>query len=210
MKNVFGDKINLRAAICIVVLSSFAGTGVAAQSVVGRGVVAGRNVELFQDGTWRYEQASVGTCRNVSRDVRFCGSDEIWIPLPQVNKELDALYRFDDQRAGFFVYESTGSIAGMSMEVMHKTIIAGAANAGGILPEDVVILDEASSVIDGKETHKLVYTVDISGLGFAYSNSVLIAEGFTLQAVTYTVGREDNAELQKFHASFLNLIEIVE
>lgn len=70
-----------------------------AQTAVGKAVVGGKTVTLFDDGTWKYaDAATAGTfakCEDVTPTARFCGAALGRSGTAPPSPEINAAYRID-------------------------------------------------------------------------------------------------------------------
>ncbi len=189
-------------AAWLIALPSFA------QDVVGRTVIDGRAVTLFDNKSWKFDAAAAVGCRPVTTNFSFCGSPDVWTSLSAIDPGLTAQFQYDDRNYALFVHEKLGRADGMSEELLRKAIIGNAANGSGARVEDIVVLGTGTSLIDGHEASQITYLVNFNGLDLVFRNSFIIADDFSLQAATYSFGKSSDAAFQSLHETYLGLIKL--
>jgi hypothetical protein len=70
-----------------------------AQTAVGKAVVGGKTVTLFDDGTWKFADAAtagmLANCEDVTPTVQFCGAPLGWSGTTPPSPEISAACRID-------------------------------------------------------------------------------------------------------------------
>ena len=172
-----------------------------AQTVVGRAVVDGRTVTLFDDQSWQYETASEAGCKLLSSKLSFCGDLLQWketrVPAPDVI----AAYRYNDRNYGQFIIEDIGTAQGLTTESVRKIVLDIARQASG---QDPVVISVQPVFLADLAGETIVYSFKISGVETIYTNSLFLTENTMLQAMTYAVGTSTHAPLhESIHAELL-------
>lgn len=186
-----------------------------AQEVVGRALVDGKMVEIMSDRTWRFEgedsaQAVTGStantadCTAIHARVSFCIDPNVWTPSPPASSEITAAYRHDDRHYGQFVIEDFGSRDGMTAELMRDFVVRGASARTGQAREEIVILGVEESSLDGMQTETVIYLVELDGFNFVFSNTILVQDAFTMQAITFAIGASYTDQHQGLHTELLS------
>ena len=180
------------------------------QSVVGRTVIEGQRVELLDDNTWRYAEAAAlpAGCQDLREGVSFCAAPAQWQRITNAPPQLTAQYRFDDKTYGQFVVEGVGSSSGITLAGVKETVISYAAQASQMSPAQVPVLEDFPQVVDGQDGDTIVYGATISGMKFVFANTIVINEGRTIQAMTYTFGETFSEDHRNLHAEFLADIRV--
>ena len=112
-----------------------------AQTVVGRAVVEGRTVTLFDDNSWTFDTEAVAdtSCQQVDPNVLFCDAGA-WRPLPK-QQEFDALYSWEGEYYGGLIIEKFGRDQGLNIDLLRTAAITNAAGATGTTPEMIPVID---------------------------------------------------------------------
>ncbi len=191
---------NLYRTLFMVFLLGFGQTATA-QAVVGRAVVDGQIVVLFDDQTWGYEGESAGGCDQFHAALSFCDPDNIWRTSAKPTPDIIAAYRYDDRHYGQFIIENLGRADGFTNEAMRQVVITGAAAASGIPETEIAILDIIDTKISGYQGETIVYEFNISGLNVVFANTLIVEDKFIIQAMTYSIGSgysDKHQELQTY------------
>jgi hypothetical protein len=181
-----------------------------AQSAVGKAVVGGKTVTLFDDGTWKFAEAgaSVQTaCEDVTPSVQFCGSALGWSTTAPASPEINAAYRIDARHYAQYLIEDLGSDDGLTPDFMRQVVLDNAQMATGNTPE---VVDVTSVTLGGLTGDTVVYTVKINGLDVVFANSVFVEPKRVMQVMTYAIGKEYTSQHAGYHAEFLANTKLVE
>lgn len=182
-----------------------------AQESVGKTQVDGHTVTLFANQTWRYDANSAsGDCTQVTIDFSFCGDPKFWQYTQPVETDIVAQYRIDDRSYALFVHEGLGANDGMSLEFMKKAVIVNAAAAASVNPNEIIVLEARQVEIDGQAAEKQTYILSLDGLTLVFSNSILVTDNYSLQAITYVIGKNDTEQGAQLHTDFLAQIDLVD
>ena len=181
-----------------------------AQDVLGRSVVDGRNITIFADGTWDYDEASDAACALIARGVTFCGEAEGWQPTPPPTSEITASYRFDDRHYGQMIIETLGEEDGLTAKAMRQIVVQNAAAATGVSASDIAVLDIYPSEVSGNEIETIVYALDVDGLNVVFANGISTSPRQTMQLMTYAIGAQYTDRHRALHEDFLALIKVQE
>ena len=182
-----------------------------AQSTVGKAVVGGKVVTLFDDGTWKYADAAGGaspaTCDDVTPTVQFCASALGWVSSPAASSEINAAYRIDTRTYAQYLIEDIGSDDGLTAEFMRQVVLDNAQMATGNTPEVVDVLPVTLGSLSGDT---VVYTVKINGLDVVFANSVFVEKKRVMQIMTYAIGKEFTPQHAGYQAQFLANTKLAE
>ncbi len=182
-----------------------------AQSVVGKAVVGGKTVTLFDDGTWKYADALVpssgAACEDVTPEVQFCGSALGWSATPPASAEINAAYRIDARHYAQYLIEALGSDDGLTADFMRQVVLDNAEMATGNAPEVIDVQPITLAALTGDT---VVYKARINGLDVVFANSVFVEPKRVMQIMTYAIGGEYTPEHQGYHAEFLAATKLVE
>lgn len=198
-----------RLAVCLVAGALVAGAA-AAQTVVGRSMIDGRQVELRDDGTWVYTDRPSGAddCRAVALGVSFCGAPGTWRASPPPNADVAAQYRYDDRHYSQFVIEGLGSEDGLTRDFMRNAVLQIAASITGTPVADIPVFGIEPAEVDGKAGETILYLVSVDGVSVVYSNTIVSMPRRTVQAMSFAIGGEYTDELADVHRQFLSNVRI--
>lgn len=199
-------KLTLLALVVSLAVPGFA----LAQSAVGKAVVGGKTVTLFDDGTWKYADAgtSVQTaCGDVTPTVQFCGASLGWTKTAPASAEINAAYRIDARHYAQYLIEDLGSDDGLTPDFMRQVVLDNAQMATGNTPE---VLDVTPVTLGRLAGDTVVYTVKINGLDVVFANSVFVEPKRVMQIMTYAIGKEYSSQHVGYHAEFLANTKLVE
>lgn len=196
----------------LVLVASLAMPGAAiAQSAVGKAVVGGKTVTLFDDGTWKYAEAAdpsaPGACQDVAPSVQFCGSALGWATTPPGSPEINAAYRIDARHYAQYLIEDLGSDDGLTAEFMRQVVLDNAQMATGITPEVIDVLPVKLGALSGDT---VVYKATINGLDVVFANSVFVEPKRVMQIMTYAIGSEYSSQHADYQAEFLANTKLAE
>jgi hypothetical protein len=191
---------------CSAMIMFFLAWPALAQTVVGRAVVDGRTVTLFDNQSWQFETADEAGCKLLSAKLSFCGDPIKWhntrVPAPDVI----AAYRYNDQQYGQFIVENLGTAQGLTSESVRKIILDIARQASG---QDPVVISITPASLGELSGETVVYTFNISGLETVYANSLFLTENTLLQAMTYAVGTSTYSPTHEtIHAELLAVTQL--
>ena len=185
------------------------GAQLQARDLVGTGFIEGKIVQLFSDGTWAYlVESSDPDCKFVHELVEFCKTDMRWRPQSGVTFDFDKLYSHDERHYGGLIIEEIGTADGNSIEGMITTVLTFAADAAGVTIEQIPVHSVAETQLDGFDAKTVVYGARIDGINYVYANSIIVEELLTIQALTWSVGKEFSAKHQELTSDFLSGIRI--
>lgn len=174
-----------------------------AQSLVGKTVVEGREVELFSDHSWRYAIDLPPECTTLGPKVAFCGSKDDWTPSQRPNPQVLAAYRRSSAQYGQLIVEDLGRDQGLTEEVVRSAIISTARADTGSEP---TVISNDPVTHDGLSGETLVYRAVSAGFDTVFSITYLLGKGTLLQVITYEIGigGPEYTETHKAnHAAFL-------
>ncbi len=193
-------RLQVLALVAAMALPSHA----SAQSVVGKAVVDGKTVTLFDDGTWKPadSQGSAGApvCDDVTPTVQFCAQAVGWISTPPPTNEINAAYRIDARHYAQFLIEELGSDDGFTAEFMRQVVLDNAASVTGSAPE---VIDVQPVTLGALSGDTVIYRIKFNGLNVVYANSILVEPKRVMQVMTYAIGNEYTPQHTGYHAAFL-------
>lgn len=196
----------------LLLLATLALPGAAiAQSAVGKAVVAGKTVTLFDDGTWKYADAvdpsAQGACDAVTPSVQFCGTALGWAATPPGSPEINAAYRIDARHYAQYLIEDLGSDDGLTAEFMRQVVLDNAKMATGNTPE---VIDVQPVTLGALTGDTVVYKANINGLDVVFANSVFVEPKRVMQIMTYAIGSEYTPQQAGYQADLLANTKLAE
>lgn len=176
-----------------------------AQQVVGKALVEGKTVLLFDNQTWEFETKPSGDagCKTVNIRVQFCGPESVWRPTRPASSEIQAAYRYDDTHYGQFIEEAIGRNVGLTEELLPGILLQNAEMLSGGPP---VQIDQFDSLVDGHPAHTLVYQVTTQGMKVVFFNTYVLGDTTLLQVMTYVIAASPTDADRALHDQFLGLI----
>ena len=195
----------------LVLLACLATPGLAlAQSVVGKAVVGGKTVTLFDDGTWKYatsESETSADCTDVTPTVKFCGAALGWGWTQPSSAEINAAYRIDARHYAQYLIEDLGSDDGVSADFMRQVVLDNAQMATGNTPE---VIDVKPVTLGRLTGDTVIYKVKINGLDVVFANSVFVEPKRVMQIMTYAIGSEFSPQHADYQADLLAITMLSE
>ncbi len=192
----------------LLVFTLVLGTPMFSQTVVGSSVVDGVLVDLFDNGTWREQQAREPGCFAIETDVTFCSTDPAWQLTRKSTPSVAATLRHDDRHYGQFVIERIGTADGYSMESLRSMILEIATSPEGVPPS---VVEVTQTTVAGIPAETVVYVVGLNGTDFLFANTLVLTEYRTIQIQTWQVGGVPySAEHRALHEGFDMATQIVE
>jgi hypothetical protein len=174
-----------------------------AQAVVGKAVVGGKTVTLFDNGTWKYATAAGEAptgCTEVTATVQFCGGALGWGRTQPSSAEITAAYRIDARHYAQYLIEDLGSDDGVTAEFMRQVVLDNAQMATGNTPE---VIDVKPAALGGLTGDTVIYAVNINGLDVVFANSVFVEPKRVMQIMTYAIGDEYTPQHAGYQADLL-------
>ncbi|CUH83193.1 hypothetical protein [Thalassovita mediterranea] len=196
-----------RIALLLGVLSTPAAAS--AQEVVGTSAVGGKRVHLYSDGTWEYakESGEVSRCVALHKSVDFCGSILNWRPV-KARGDFSNMFLHSDRIQSGLLIEELGTNDGFSVEYMRTVALEAAAEASGVDVSQIPVLGFYDVQIGETAAENMVYGASIDGLKIVYSNTIIVADTLTLQAIVWSIGDDYTEEHQKWNADFLENLRV--
>ncbi|MDW3221437.1 MAG: hypothetical protein R8G34_00885 [Paracoccaceae bacterium] len=199
----------VRHSFLICAAALFISAPALAQSVVGTSAVEGRTVTLFSDGTWKFANPNNSRCITLQKALAFCGQSPIWQRTPAPRPDITAQFRKTDTDFVQFIAEDIVTAQGLTQKAVKAFTINMAASPSGIRPEELPILSDTPSEIDGRGAQTIVYAVVFEGTPLVFANTIVLEEARLLQLQSYRIGADDYSEDHRaFRAAFLNLIDL--
>ncbi|MDP3196516.1 hypothetical protein [Tabrizicola sp.] len=182
-----------------------------AQSAVGKAVVGGKTVTLFDDGTWKYSDAvnpsTPAACKDVTPTVQFCGGALGWVTTPPASPEINAAYRIDARHYAQYLIEDLGSDDGLTPEFMRQVVLDNAQMATGNTPE---VIDVQPVTLGALTGDTVVYKARINGLDVVFANSVFVQPKRVMQIMTYAIANTYSPQHAAYQADFLSNTKLAE
>lgn len=177
-------------------------------AVVGRGAVDGRQVDLLEDGTWRYSATGRQPCIPVTTEVFFCGSLSAWRPFPPRGTGAAALFRYDDRHYGMFLVDNVGGAGGVTLDDAQASVLRAVADAARATPEQIPVMSVTATEVDGVPARTIIYGARLNNLPLVYANTLIVSDDVTLQIATYAIGTEYTSLHAQLHADFLSSVRL--
>ncbi len=182
-----------------------------AQAAVGKAIVGGKTVTLFDDGTWEFADGATAakpvTCDTVTPTVQFCSSALGWTTSPPASPEINAAYRIDARHYAQFLIEDLGSDDGLTAEFMRQVVLDNAKMATGNTPEVIDVQPVGLGALTGDT---VIYRAKINGLDVVFANSVFVEPKRVMQIMTYAIASEYTAQHAGYQAEFLTNTKLAE
>jgi hypothetical protein len=187
-------------------LSLFFSMPAAAQTVVGRAIVEGRPVTLYDNKTWAFAGDTKPGCAVLSPKLSFCGDPDRWAPSAKPSPDVIAAYRHDSLHYGQMIVEDLGTDQGLTMRAVRQFILDFAAQSSGGVPPIVISTEPVTVGSLSGET--LVYAFNVSGLDTVYANTILLGDDTLIQLITYQIGKDYTDKHVDLHAEFLDASKV--
>jgi hypothetical protein len=184
---------------------------VSAAEVEGQTIVAGKQVNLYSNNTWKYKDASKvsdNPCVTLSKQIDFCDKLGEWENLNSTSPNHLVLYGLGEKDWGMIIDEGLGAEDGMSFETMRYATIKRAANGSGVSFDEIKVISDENIEFAGMAGLKMVYKVEYKGAPFIFSNTMLFTQTMNFQFVTYSYTKTFTPSISETHEKFLNLITI--
>lgn len=182
-----------------------------AQSAVGKAVVGGKTVTLFDDGTWKYADATVPAspsgCQDITPAVQFCGAGLGWASTDPASPEINAAYRIDARHYAQYLIEDLGSDDGLTAEFMRQVVLDNAKIATGNTPE---VIDVQPATLGPLTGDTVVYKIKSNGLDVVFANSVFVEPKRVMQIMTYAIGGAYTSDHAGYQADLLANTKLAE
>lgn len=180
-----------------------------AASEIGKALIDGKIVILYDDKTWRFEdEAEVSSaCEQLSDRIDFCKGSTPYEQIAPANNELLGQFRKDDRNYAMIIEEEVGSKDGMTLEFMRNAIYENQI-AGGVKKEDIIIIDTDEGEEFGQDATFVAMATSLDGLKLVYAYTIMISETTSVQLITYALGQELTDEVINNHEEFLDLVRI--
>lgn len=182
-----------------------------AQQQVGRGVVDGREIVIYGNGTWRYfddvnqqsgggggltkgpkskpqpqQQAQTVSCDGL---VTLESAKTPFVYCLSADRWLsndaegayEGLYQTKDDKIFFGVIPEDTPIA---LKALRAAIIKNARD--GVAPNEINILRERVANFNGAQWSVIDYSAEVEGLNLSFRNYYLSGDGYALQSVFWT------------------------
>lgn len=178
-----------------------------AKDLLGTTHLNGKEVQLFDDGTWSYAGEQAGDCIALSTQIEFCDTDGLW-RAEQTTGDFATLFSSGPNTIAGVIVEDTGSQAGINLDFMRLMALENAASASGVAKEDIPVLHSQSSDIAGHPAETLVYGARINDVGVIFANTFVILDQQTLQVVVWEFGETYTDDHRMRTEHFLSNLKI--
>lgn len=193
---------------CLLVMLTLPASAALSQTVVGRAIVDGRPVTLFDNKTWSFAGDAKPGCAVLSPKLSFCGDPDRWMPSTKPTLDVIAAYRHDSVHYGQMILEDIGTDQGLSMQAVRQFILDFAAQSSGGVPPIVISTEPVTVGTMSGET--IVYGFNVSGVDTVYANTILLGDATLLQLITYQIGDEYTDMHADLHAEFIEASKVTE
>ena len=197
----------MRISIFIVSLLLAVSSSVNAQALLSRNLVNGRMIEVFDDFSWRYEDATEFDCVRISQLTEICDFEPDWTltPINSVNLYLD--FYFDELNYTRIVPFGAGGDIGYTLEFLIENLILDVAEYNGIDKEDIAIQGTFESEVLGQPAQTVAYSMTINGLRLFIYATFWIGETESIQVFSQNYDLEINGESLDRHTNFVSKIK---
>lgn len=178
-----------------------------AQTVVGKALVDGKEVELFSDQSWRFTIETAPDCTTITPKLTFCGNPAHWTTSPRPAPIVAAAYQFNGTTYGQFVIEDVGTNLGLTVESARAPVLEVVKVTSNTEP--TVMLVETTD-FQGQPTETVVYRVKVGGLDVVYANTMFLGKATLAQLMTYEIGTNYSETHKAAHAEFLAATQVKE
>ena len=161
-----------------------------AQEIIGKTTILGKEIELFDNQTWRYAtpDQEYSDCEKLQLDIYFCNVNN-WKKV-KGSGEVDAMFEVNPRTFLMFIIEGMGSEDGISTDVMKEIAILNAAQGDEDKVDEVYEHFSKNRETNGYNFLSVAYSGKIKGLTFTMLNNIFVSENKTMQAVVYTIGNK--------------------
>ncbi len=178
-----------------------------AQTLVGKALVEGKEVELFSDKTWRFTVEQAADCKTLTPKLQFCGDAARWKSSPPPSPVVAAAYSLNSSTYGQYVIEDLGTAQGMTIEAAKQAVVQIGENSTG---ETATILGNETTEFDGQPAETLIYQLKVSGMQIVFANTFVLRENTLAQIITYEITSGYSDAHIKAHAEFLAATRVTE
>lgn len=191
------------------VLACFVASGAFAQQVVGMSMINGKKVELLSDNTWRYLEFEVGkNCKPIHSKLDFCGNPSKWRPQMTAGTDMNAVFTHDGRNYAGYLAEDIGSLDGVDIPYMQQTALDAAAMASGVDVLQIPVVEVVEATMSDIPAETMVYAAKLGNMGVVYANTIIVLDDFTLQAITWSIGKEFTDKQRELHQDFVESTKI--
>ncbi|MDZ4396017.1 hypothetical protein [Cypionkella sp.] len=183
------------------------GSTLQAQTVVGKALVDGKEVELFSNETWRFTVETAPDCITITPKLTFCGNPAHWKPSPPPAPIVAAAYQFNGTTYGQVVIEDVGTDLGLTVETARASVLQGVKITAK--SEPTVMLVETTD-FQGQPAQTVVYQVKLGAMTVVYANTMFLGKATLAQIMTYEIGSDYTDSHKAAHAEFLAATQVKE
>ena len=178
-----------------------------AQTVVGKALVDGKEVELFSDQSWRFTVETAPDCATITPKLTFCGNPAHWTVSPRPAPIVAAAYKFNGTTYGQFVIEDIGTALGLTPETARAAVLQVVKATSNMEP---TVMSVETTDFQGQPTETVVYRVKTSGLDVVYANTLFLGKATLAQIMTYEISADYSETHKAAHAEFLAATQVKE
>ena len=159
-----------------------------AQEIIGRTTILGKEVEIFDNQTWRYAtpDKEFSDCEKLQLDIYFCNVSD-WKKV-KASGEVDAMFELNSRTFLMFIIEEMGSDDGVSTQFMKEIALLNAAQGDEDKVDEIYEHFSKNRKTNGHDFLSVAYSTNISGIKFTMLNNIFVGQRKTMQAAIYTVG----------------------
>ncbi len=179
-----------------------------AQTTVGRAMVDGKAVILYDDYSWDYETKSAADCKTVAKGLTFCDPTERWKFEPNQAPGEAITLTYSVAIGGLIVNETLPDGHEFTTDILKSAAVINAATAAGTTAEDVLVLDNKNVTLKDHSAGQISYSVTIDGIDIVYVNTVIVTENRALQLMTYAAGKKVTDAHAKVHDAFISYFTV--
>lgn len=177
------------------------------QTNVGRAIVEGRTVTLFDNKSWAFADAATPGCAALSSKLSFCGDPDVWQPTAKPKPDALVADRIDSLHYAQVIEEELGTAQGVTLPMIRQFILDFAQQQTNAPP---IVVSTKPAQVGTMTGETMVYAFTIMGVDTVYANTILLGETSLVQLITYQIGSDYTDRRAELHADFNKNMQVTQ
>lgn len=149
-------------------------------------------------------------CATIDGPFRFCGSMPSFEMIPAADDSgLSAFYMTPEGIQAIAIIEDVGLNHGLTLADLRQSALEIVAEAAGVSIREITLVERSTVMVRGQVQPNFVYSTNIDGTVYTYSNTMIILPDTVAQFITVDTGTSNYTPRHRdVHNRFLSGLQI--